>query len=286
MLILANTGWEASFEVSRVNGRVFLTGEQEGVVHRGSEWNAPCSYYVVESSAGVIEMDKGVEAKVVVFETVYETGVAHEKEDFMGLLSSFGNAKSREAMKSREVMGAPKRIPAHKTNAKVQILPPSNEEAEGPEERFVMEKMFPKEVLEEFSKINIGSVLLHPDLMSLRRDMDYKIHFLLADCIVKLMEKRYVTGDCLDDSGYSSFFAVIKDDIENKKLTPLGRDKLAVLCYILILQIERFSLKYELLPDFKLPKEKVIKMFRMIGCSYNPLSGVIRASRKAGATRG
>ncbi|ADM11391.1 uncharacterized protein Eint_041020 [Encephalitozoon intestinalis ATCC 50506] len=268
MLILANTNREMSFEVSRVNGRVFLAGSLEGIEYKGSEWNSPCNYYVVESSEGIFELNKAMEAKVIVFETIYETGLLHEKTSFEKLASTFGNRKFAEHYKRKGIEGYSKRFFTSKFQYREQVLPPIDKEKWNPEERFPLEKMFPQDVLSSFLEIKLDTVLLHPDLMSLKQDVNYKIHFLLADCIIKLMEKKYVTSDCLNDSGYSSFFEMIKDEVENRMLTPLCRDKLAILCYILFLQIEGSSVRYEVLPDFKFSKEKVLAMFRVIGCSY------------------
>lgn len=272
MLILANMSRETSFEVSKVNGRVFLRGGLKGIEYKGSEWNSPCHYCVVESSNGVIDLSKAEEARIVVFETVYETGVSHEKTSLKELAFTFGGKRLAGYHRRKEIDGYSKRVFSSKFKLRDQILPPMDEEAECPKKRFVLEKMFPKEVLSSFSEIKVESVLLHPDLMELKQNMSYKTHFLLADCIIKLMEKKYITNDCLNDSGYSSFFAMIEDEVENKVLTPLCRDRLAILCYILFLQIEGFSVKYEVLPDFKFSKKRVIAMFRLIGCLYSPQS--------------
>ncbi|KMV66308.1 hypothetical protein M970_040990 [Encephalitozoon cuniculi EcunIII-L] len=281
MLVLANINREMSFEVSRVNGRVFLTGSLDGIEYRGSEWNSPCSYYVVESSGDVLDFGKASEAKIVVFETVYETGLSHKETNLEELIFSFGNRKYVEYLKRKEIDGYSKRLFMPKLKYKNQILPPIDEEASSPEKRFVLEKMFPADVLESFSKIKLDSVLLHPDLMGLRQNMRYKTHFLLADCIIKLMEKKYVTNDCLSDSGYSSFFVMVKDEVENGRLTPLCRDRLAVLCYILFLQIEGFCVKYKLLPDFKFSKKKVVNIFNLMGFPYHLKTDVFKPTERA-----
>ncbi|WEL38450.1 hypothetical protein PFJ87_04g01240 [Encephalitozoon hellem] len=269
MLVLTNISREMKFEVSKVNGRVFLRGDLDGIEYKGSEWNSPCSYYIAESSGGAIDLRKAKKARIIVFETVYETGLLHEKTSIKELAFTFGSKRLVGYHKKREAEGYSKRFFASKFGYRDQILPPTNGEAKCLKERFVLEKMFPKEVLSSFSEIRLESVLLHPDLMELRQSMSYKIHFLLADCIIKLMEKKYITDDCLNDSEYSSFFVMIKDEIENRMLTPLCRDRLAILCYILFLQIEGFSIKYEILPDFKFSKEKVIAMLKLIGCLYS-----------------
>ncbi|AFN82869.1 hypothetical protein EROM_041020 [Encephalitozoon romaleae SJ-2008] len=268
MLILTNISREMNFEASKVNGRVFLKGDFEGIEYKGSEWNSPCYYCVVESSNGVIDLGRAEEARIVVFETVYETGVSHKKTSLKELAFTFGGKRLAGYHRRKEIDGYSKRVFTSSFKFKDQILPPMDEEAECPKKRFVLERMFPKEVLSSFEEIKVDSVLLHPDLMGLKQNMSYKTHFLLADCIIKLMEKKYITNDCLNDSGYSSFFAVIENEVENKMLTPLCRDKLAILCYILFLQIQGFSVKYEVLPDFKFSKKKVISMHRLIGCLY------------------
>lgn len=274
MLILSNIKQDMEFAVSMVNGRAVLSGGAENVRFVGREASIPCNYCVVTSADGVIDMESAVDARVVVFETVYETGVVHKEGSFDELMLSFGSKRSAEMVAKREIDG--RLHGAVRFAGRNLILPPVNENAKGLADCFVLENMFPQSVLSKFSGISLGSVVLHADLMSFKQNIEYKMHFLLADCIIKLMEKKYVTSDCLSDTEYEGFFEVIRDEVEGRKLTPLCRDRLAVLCYILLLQIEGLSVCYRDLPDFKLGREKVINMFKAIGCSFSPQKEVFK----------
>lgn len=276
MLILTNIGKDLEFEISKVNGRMFLNTNFETIGYKGVETNVPCTYYVVESSEGVIDMSGATEAKMITFETVYETGVSHAESNVDDLILTFGSKKNISIMKKRHIDGIRNKNFGAKFIGKTQILPPVNEDAKNVGEYFLLENMFPSNVLESFSKIDMASVELHSDLKKLRQSKEHKIHFLLADCMIKLLERKYITNDCLNDSVYRSFFEVIEDEIEVRRLTALCRDKLIVLCYILILEIEGFSVSYGALPDFKLPSEKVINMFKSIGCSVSPSGDVFK----------
>jgi hypothetical protein len=268
MLIFANFCKDVEFEVQNVNGRVFLNGKVEGVGFRGVEGNVPCNFWVVDASDGEIDMKSAVQARMVCVETVYESGAVSREAGVDELYMSFGNKRMMDYVKRKSIDRSNGTFVRSKIQAKTQILPPINEDAKDVEEYFVLERMFPTSVLDEFSKINLGSVELHADLEAFKQDIGMKMHFLLADCIMKVLEKKYVTRDCLSDSEYSSFFDVIKNEIEEMRLTPLCRDRLAVLCYILLFQIEEFCVHYDMLPKFGFGKEKVVSMLKLIGCEY------------------
>ncbi|KAM0671998.1 hypothetical protein OCOL_001056 [Ordospora colligata] len=268
MLIFANLCKDVEFEVQNVNGRVFLNGMVEGVGFRGVERNSPCNFWVVKAGNGEIDMKSAVQARMVSVETVYESGAVSREAGIDELYMSFGNKRMMDYVKRKIIDRSNGTFVRSKIQAKIQILPPINENAKDVEEYFVLERMFPTSVLDEFSKINLGSVELHADLETFKQDIGMKIHFLLADCIMKVLEKKYVTRDCLSDSEYSSFFDVIKNEIEEMRLTPLCRDRLAVLCYILLFQIEGFCVHYDMLPKFGFGKEKVVSILKLIGCEY------------------
>lgn len=276
MLILANVKRDVEFEVSRVNERVFLRGEMEDIVYKGVEVNIPCNYYVTESSDGRIEMCTAREARVIVVETEYESGTTHEEADVDDLILAFGNKRSVERVSKRDMNGRLRWNRDVRLRGRTQILPEVNPEARGAGEYFTVERMFPRRVVESFSRISLNSVVLHGDLARFKQNMKYKTHFLLADCIIKLMEKKYITSDSLSDTGYESFFEVIRDDIEGRRLTPLCRDRLAMLCYILLLQIEGRRVVYRDLPDFGFTKEKVVNMFKCIGCTFSVPLGMFK----------
>ncbi|KAH9411592.1 hypothetical protein HK407_04g06970 [Ordospora pajunii] len=269
MLVFANFCKDVEFEVQNVNGRVFLDGRVDGVGFRGIEGSVPCNFWVVEASDGKICMENAVRARMIAVETVYESGVVSRETGIDELYMSFGNKRMMDYVKRKSIDGNSGVLVRSKIHAKTQILPPINEDAKGVEEYFVLERMFPATVLDEFSKINLGSVELHADLEAFKQDVGMKKHFLLADCIMKVLEKKYITRDCLSDSEYWSFSEVIKNDIEEMKLTPLCRDRLAVLCYILLFQIDGFCVHYDMLPKFGFGKNKVVGMLKLIGCEHS-----------------
>jgi hypothetical protein len=270
MFILTNTSKELPFEISTVNGRTFLRAAADGVLYKGTEANLPCNYYVVESNEDVVDASTAEEAKVMVIETIFETGVSQGEASYDSLILSFGSRRMAELVARRELNGEARAASSAKFVVKSQLLPPMNEDAGCVEEYFTLETMFPQDVLEAFSKLEPSEATLHSSLLRLKQKRGLKLHFLLADCIIKLLEKKYILSDCLSETGYESFYRLIVDDVESRRLTPLGRDRLAVLCYILLLNIEGFTLHYASLPSLGMPKIKVINLFKTIGCSYSP----------------
>lgn len=277
MLILTNIKKELEFEISRINERMFLEANIENVIYKGTEASVPCNYYVVESSDNnIINMNNVMRSRIIVFEIIYETGVTYAESNIDDLILSFGSKKSIDMINKREINGRLKKTTGARFTSKTQILPPINEDAKDIREYFTLENMFPKDVLGNFSEIDMDSIALHPDLINFKQNIKYKKHFLLVDCIIKLMEKKYITSDCLSDTEYSSFFKTIKEEVEGRRLTPLCRDRLAILCYILLLEVEGFSVSYRSLPNFKFSKEKIINMFKSIGCSFSPAKGIFK----------
>lgn len=311
MLILTNYEHTTELNVHEKNGRVTLSAEIESFSIQGKESKTPCNYFVVEvldkaecdtadsdncdntlTKDQVTEMKRGdllnlknaVPAKLIVCETLYETGYSGVVATGDDLVLAFGTKKRKERIKRREIDGQQQGLRTSRYTSPSQILPKINDQAEHIKDCYELELMFPSTLLNDFRNIEISDIALSPILMSYGQNVKYKTHFLLADCIIKVMDKNFITSDCLNDTGYECFYSFLKDHTEGKNLSPLGKDRLAVLCYILLLQIQSYVLDFDLVPSFGFTKTKIVALFKAIGCSYSKNRNILKLVSRPGIT--
>ncbi|KAK6089596.1 hypothetical protein P3W45_001362 [Vairimorpha bombi] len=284
MYILSNLNIEddLKFEITDNNDSCRFEASIDNIKIVGQERKMSCNFFVFENandSDTVIKLRNIVPAKLIECEVVYETGIVQNDYNRTDLIRSFGSKKTIERMKTIEADGYLK-TSTMKFNNKSQILP----KVQGTDkltECFLLEDMFNKDILSIFQDINFEEIDLLDDT---KRFYDgtpnHRLRILLLDGLLKLVNFKFVTEDVFDNSPYSCLIDLVKEEIENRRLPKMTRDKIIIKIYILILQIQEGKVKLCSVPTFNLKVENVLEYFRLLGCVYNKNNDEIKLVAK------
>lgn len=249
--------------------------------------DTPATFYVLkESKNGDLSIDNVKyqikKAEYHFFETIIESERKETKEDNIeSLIAAFGNKRSKEIYKERK-----NRVQAMK-NDKVyffeeQILPAFNANAEKPEDIYKLEDLFTEEIVVKFKTIEYKKEDLH-ELIRLYDINKFHVHLLLMDCILKAMEKKKLNPNHLSKSfigGCAVFQDFLEDFMMNRSFTDIGRDKMAILFYILLLMVNNYNAHFDTFPKFRFESDKVILILKKIGCIYHDKTKVVSLVNK------
>ncbi|EOB14657.1 hypothetical protein NBO_19g0010 [Nosema bombycis CQ1] len=269
MFVLANCNYDQNvdLELKKIDEKSYIEGNFNNIKYRGSQHDHPVNFLVIESvDSQTISFKNAQEAPFYIMEVVYETGIQHEESNVAELVKSFGTKKSMTIMKNTEIHG---RLKSTVTviDSKTQIIPPVNKNAESPLDSFLLEDIFSPEVLTHFESLDIEDIRLQKE-MSPFNHKD-KVRFLLADALVKVLKFKYYTRDMLESTPYEIIMELFIDDIDHRRIGKLARDRLLIILYILLLQIEGGVIETRIIPSFNMGHKEVIQLFKVLGCIYN-----------------
>ncbi|KAF9763269.1 hypothetical protein NGRA_1389 [Nosema granulosis] len=270
MLILSNCNYEEEidFEVKEVENKKYLEGKLDDIKFIAVEQELPVNFIVVESTdSNIISLENAKESSLYVMEVVYETGIEQEEDqNVYDLVNTFGTKRSIGNVKNMEIHGKLKTT-VTVIESKTQILPPINTEAATPIDSFVLEDMFGQDIVEHFEKLEMEDISLQEELKEFTQKD--KVRYLLSDAIIKVLKFKYYTRDMLEDTPYEPLMSLFIDDIEQRRLSKLAKDKLLIMLYILLLQMEGGVIKTKIIPSFNMNHKALIHLFKVIGCIYN-----------------
>lgn len=282
MFILTNFNLEDKIllDIKKEQDTFSFTQQIDNITIIGKEKEYNCNFYVLESTdEDVLNLTGLVKSTVLECEVVYETGIVQNDYNVTDLIKSFGSKHSIERLRNVETDGYLKSI-NKKVSNKIQILP-KIQDSSNLLDIFLLEDMFNENIIKIFSKINIENV----DLLDVTKRFydgapDKCTRILLLDALLKLLNFKFITDDVFDTSSYSCLIPFIKDDIENRRLSKISRDKLIIKVYILILQLSEGKVKLSSVPSFNQKIDTVISYFRLLGCIYNRNTDEIKLVNK------
>lgn len=197
------------------------------------------------------------------------------------LIDSFGNKKAKKRYQSYK--DKEKKVPEPKMiyTYEEQIVPAFNSDAKDVSDIYDINDIFGAEVVEDLKGSKLKFKNLHESIQK-SYEAAYKVEFILLDCIIKILEWQKVNASRLgsflivDFESVNDFFALF---VDGKYLTDKSKDKLAMIAYVLLLTINNYKVKYENVIKLKYDKEKIIMMFKSLGCAYNANSGVFSLTK-------
>lgn len=269
MLILSNCNYDddVHFEVKHTENRRYLEGRLEDIKFIAIEQELPVNFLVVESTDNdIISLENAQESTLYVVEVIYETGIEQGEQNVIDLVNSFGTKKSIGKIKSNEVHGKLKST-ITVIDSKTQILPPINTAAENPLESFTLVDMFGREVVEHFESLEVEDISFQEEMETFT--VNDKVRYLLADALVKVLKYKYYTKDMLENTPYEPLITLFREDIEQRRLAKLAKDRLLIMLYILLLQMQGGILKTKDVPNFNMDHKNLLQLFKVIGCIYN-----------------
>lgn len=156
--------------------------------------------------------------------------------------------------------------PANKPNFSYeeQILPPFRDTSII-SDIYNLSDMFPYFDLES---IDFNMMDMHQDTQKYY-DPDYIPHLFFIDCIYRTLERNKINLFSLRKKlilGSERYVQFIEDIMCKEVLPDIERDRLIVLCYILILMVKKFKVNFDEFPAFKCDEGKILQMLKAIGC--------------------
>lgn len=195
-----------------------------------------------------------------------------------GLYDAFGNKKAKASMDKRSTTQQPKTKVEFLYEE--QILPKFNQTVKI-SEIYVLAEIFPNMDIVGLNKIEFNKFDLHENIQKFY-DPDLKPQLFLIDCIYKTLEQKKINMFFLRKKlikGGKIFAEFLASVLHDEILTDINRDRLIVLCYILILMVNNFSLNLKEVPRFGCDEEKIRQFLKTIGCNTAKKSQVAKLKK-------
>lgn len=243
----------------------------------------PVQYYIMESNTNGSFSINSVrcnlkKAEVHYFKVkptqAYETEKLQEHTRVQDLILTYGNKKSKT------MVNKPSTTPI--SAAKIsfayaeQILPKYNDTLIV-ENIYQLNEMFPDIEMALLHKINFTSTDMHENLQVFFNP-DYKAQLFLVDCIYKTLEKRKINIFYLKKQlirGNKIYIDFLEDLMYNEAVTDINRDRLIILCYVLLLMVNKYKFEFEKFPKFGYDENTVKRFLKTIGCNINKQSRTV-----------
>lgn len=277
MFIISNNKKDSSFEVSKTNNLYVIKNNDEEIIHEAIEENSPVGYFTIkmDTQQTAFLTEEFEPAKFFTIETKYEQPKKDVYVDnttlYHNLINDFGDKKSKEILSKRGMVSYINKENIT-FNVENQILPNYNKDATSIKDCYSLNYMFPEQIIQEFIDCDIPV----EDLSDFIRPMyneDYRVYYLVLDCIYKTLDSKLVLESNL--SYYRFFYDSIKGFLSNRRISLLEKDKLAAKFYIILLMVSGYTSKLELLPRFGTTATKLNILLKMIGCTVSK-SGLVK----------
>ncbi|WUR03314.1 DNA-directed RNA polymerase I subunit (RPA49) [Vairimorpha necatrix] len=278
MYILTNFNLKDKININfkEKDDSIYFIEQIDNIQINGTEKPMDCNFFIIESQdSDILNLENIQEAKIIECEVVYESGIKQEDYDRIDLIKTFGSKKDQDKLKVSQTDGYLKN-PVKRFDNKSLILP-KTQSSTNLLEAFNLLDMFSEDILESFKNLKIEDLEL---LEITKRFYDgspsNKIKILLLDALLRLLNFKFVTEDVFEFSPYISLTPLFLNEIENRRLPKLFRDKIIIKIYILILQIENGKVKLASVPSFNQKIETVLDYFKILGCVYNKMTDEIK----------
>lgn len=281
---MANHKDNTKFSVKQVDNRYILEKTINNICYRGSEVNMPIKLYTGIFEDGKINTQKLEEIKIINVE-VYDDKNQMNIDDNVGyekLITDFGDKYAKKYLKKRnlERTSINQKV---KYNIEDTVLFKVNGDIN-------LDLLFEKPIIDKVKEI-VNSImdeviyidicntlsLLPVNTVSSNDEIKYfekKCLLILIDYLIKVFECKILSKFNLPNK-YLGLYGIIANDVVNKKLSRMAKDKLAIKLYLLILLYANKNVNIESLPRLGYPKTKYLNLLKTIGCTISKNGDVI-----------
>ncbi|EED44165.1 hypothetical protein EBI_26071 [Enterocytozoon bieneusi H348] len=281
---MANHKDNTKFSVKQVDNRYILEKTINNICYRGSEVNMPIKLYTGTFEDGKINTQKLEEIKIINVE-VYDDKNQMNIDDNVGyekLITDFGDKYAKKYLKKRnlERTSINQKV---KYNIEDTVLFKVNGDIN-------LDLLFEKPIIDKVKEI-VNSImdeviyidicntlsLLPVNTVSSNDEIKYfekKCLLILIDYLIKVFECKILSKFNLPNK-YLGLYGIIANDVINKKLSRMAKDKLAIKLYLLILLYANKNVNIESLPRLGYPKTKYLNLLKTIGCTISKNGDVI-----------
>ena len=281
---MANHKDNTKFSVKQVDNRYILEKTINNICYRGSEVNMPIKLYTGTFEDGKINTQKLEEIKIINVE-VYDDKNQMNIDDNVGyekLITDFGDKYAKKYLKKRnlERTSINQKV---KYNIEDTVLFKVNGDIN-------LDLLFEKPIIDKVKEI-VNSImdeviyidicntlsLLPVNTVSSNDEIKYfekKCLLILIDYLIKVFECKILSKFNLPNK-YLGLYGIIANDVVNKKLSRMAKDKLAIKLYLLILLYANKNVNIESLPRLGYPKTKYFNLLKTIGCTISKNGDVI-----------
>lgn len=282
--LMANHKDNTKFSVKQVDNRYILEKTINNICYRGSEVNMPIKLYTGTFENGKINTQKLEEIKIINIE-VYDDKNQMNIDDNVGyekLITDFGDKYAKKYLKKRnlERTSINQKV---KYNIEDTVLFKVNGDIN-------LDLLFEKPIIDKVKEI-VNSImneviyidicntlsLLPVNTVSSNDEIKYfekKCLLILIDYLIKVFECKILSKFNLPNK-YLGLYGIIANDVVNKKLSRMAKDKLAIKLYLLILLYANKNVNIESLPRLGYPKTKYLNLLKTIGCTISKNGDVI-----------
>lgn len=282
--LMANHKDNTKFSVKQVDNRYILEKTINNICYRGSEVNMPIKLYTGTFEDGKINTQKLEEIKIINVE-VYDDKNQMNIDDNVGyekLITDFGDKYAKKYLKKRnlERTSINQKV---KYNIEDTVLFKVNGDIN-------LDLLFEKPIIDKVKEI-VNSImdeviyidicntlsLLPVNTVSSNDEIKYfekKCLLILIDYLIKVFECKILSKFNLPNK-YLGLYGIIANDVINKKLSRMAKDKLAIKLYLLILLYANKNVNIESLPRLGYPKTKYLNLLKTIGCTISKNGDVI-----------
>lgn len=282
--LMANHKDNTKFSVKQVDNRYILEKTINNICYRGSEVNMPIKLYTGIFEDGKINTQKLEEIKIINVE-VYDDKNQMNIDDNVGyekLITDFGDKYAKKYLKKRnlERTSINQKV---KYNIEDTVLFKVNGDIN-------LDLLFEKPIIDKVKEI-VNSImdeviyidicntlsLLPVNTVSSNDEIKYfekKCLLILIDYLIKVFECKILSKFNLPNK-YLGLYGIIANDVVNKKLSRMAKDKLAIKLYLLILLYANKNVNIESLPRLGYPKTKYLNLLKTIGCTISKNGDVI-----------
>lgn len=282
--LMANHKDNTKFSVKQVDNRYILEKTINNICYRGSEVNMPIKLYTGTFEDGKINTQKLEEIKIINVE-VYDDKNQMNIDDNVGyekLITDFGDKYAKKYLKKRnlERTSINQKV---KYNIEDTVLFKVNGDIN-------LDLLFEKPIIDKVKEI-VNSImdeviyidicntlsLLPVNTVSSNDEIKYfekKCLLILIDYLIKVFECKILSKFNLPNK-YLGLYGIIANDVVNKKLSRMAKDKLAIKLYLLILLYANKNVNIESLPRLGYPKTKYLNLLKTIGCTISKNGDVI-----------
>ncbi|KAF7683328.1 hypothetical protein TCON_1461 [Astathelohania contejeani] len=281
MYIIPNLKASPKLELIDTGRKNIFTYTTPNITFRSKPTKTEVNYFVAEieeyGDIGELNIKKILKAEIHVFsieenDTLEPTQeISKSTNGFDNLLLNFGTKRVRDAINKRDIDVSKRKIRVGITgDIKEQILPIIND-TENIKEIYLLENLFSDDILKPLKECKkaLHSFSLHSELLKYSTKEEFKTQILLLDGLYKTLDRKFVTTQFMESTFFTvcrPMIAMIEVYVENRRLSDLGRDRLIVLSYILLLMVNEFKMELKDFPKFSLKGNKMEEILKLLGC--------------------
>lgn len=276
--LLGNHKNNTKFSVKHINDRYVLEKTINNICYRGNEINMPIKLYTGTFEDGKINTQKLEEIKIINIEVYDDKNQINVDNniDYEKLITDFGDKYAKRYLKKRnlEKISVNQKV---KYNVEDTVLFKMNGDVN-------LDSLFEKPIIDKVKEIVNSTMseeiyidicntlsLLSVDAISNNDEMKYfekKCLLILIDYLIKVFECKILSKFNLPNK-YIGLYGIIANDVVNKKLSRMAKDKLAIKLYLIILLYANRNVNIESLPRLGYPKTKYLNLLKTIGCTVS-----------------